>query len=1616
MKTNNSSSRTVGVLTIIALTLAMAQPLRASITVTNLADSGPGSLRQAITDAAPGDTIDFAVTGAITLTSGELVIDKDVTISGPGATNLTVSGNNLSRIFKIPNSSSVMVSGLALADGHAVGPNTGAGEGYGGCVFNYGRLTITNCTLRGNLADEYGGVIYHTSYSGGALTIINSLLHSNSSPVGGAICNSGNAAIIGSCFSSNSASAGGAIWGVFGGSVTMLTNCTLSRNVATGYAGGIGNAVDSTISIDSSTICSNLAGAYGGGISLGGDYDDVFTIRNSIVAGNNAPTGPDVSGAQGLVSQDHNLIQNTNGSAIIGVTTHNIYGQDPLLGPLANNGGPTMTHALLPSSPAIDQGRSGGLTTDQRGQPRPVNFPDLANAGGGDGGDIGAYELQDRPQTGPGFTVNSTNDINDGIPGVLHCSLREAIAAAAPDSTINLAVAGTITLTNGQLVINKNLSISGPGATNLTLSGNHSSRIFNVPYSWSVILSGLTLADGYAKAGDGYGGGIVTHGNLTITNCTLSGNLADESGGAIYHTSYSGGTLTIINSVLRNNAAPSGVGGAICNDGDTAVIGSCIYSNNASSGGAIWGVFAGSATSLTNTTISGNYAVGTGGGLGFAIDSTMSADSCTISSNLAGAYGGGISLGGEYDDVFTIRNSIVAGNSAPTGPDLSGPRELISQDYNLIQNTSGGTVIGVTTHNIYGQDPLLGPLKDNGGPTLTHALLPGSPALDAGQSGGLTTDQRGKLRLVDLPGVTNASGGDGSDIGAFELEDLPQTGPIFTINTTQDANDGIAGILHCSLREAIAHAAPGDTIDFAVTGTITLTNGQLTIAKDLTISGPGATNLTVSGNNASRVFALLDATVVSISGLAVSQGRAWGGGAIQIDSTSSLTMSNCSVTASHDIAADYSGGGGGIKNMGRFTGIDCAVLGNSGAGGGGIWNAGKLDLINSAVCSNFGGSAGGGIWHAGSPSSMVNCTISGNSVMWNGGGVMVTGYATMTCSNCTITANNGWYMGGGIFLPTGGDTAILRNTILAGNAAVSGPDCLTFGLTSLDYNFIGNTNGIGAIIGTTTHNIYGQNPKLGPLADNGGPTPTHALLPGSPAIDHGSGGLATDQRGLPRSFNFPLYYDSADASDIGAYELQERAQTNWVVNGSSSNLVFTVNSTNDVDDGVAGIAHCSLREAIAAANANADSNSITFATSVPGLMNGVTGTIALTNGQIVIGQFGGYDLSITGPGATNLTISGNNATRVFSKSYSTAAISGLTIADGFSGGYDGSGIYNLGGTLTLSDCVVSNCNSSGGWGGGVWSRFAGANPASLGLVRCAITKNSAGFGGGVFNLGWFYASDCTFSSNLAFSDGGGIYNGTSARLENCTISGNQVSLNSAAWGGGGIVNNSWYANGADIYLLNCTVSSNFVSSSHHAGGVLIASGAVKVRNTIIAGNAAGAEPDCAGNLISEDYNLIQNTNGCVITGTNAHDIYNQDPKLGPLADLGGPTPTHALRFDSPALDAGHSGGLTTDQRGLPRPIDDPNTPNAADGDGSDIGAYEADPTLRMTGISKVGPDIRMSFSSLFGRTYDLEWTDNLPDGWQALTNNVPGTGGPLQSLDVGGATQPKRFYRAVQLP
>ena len=578
---------------------------------------------------------------------------------------------------------------------------------------------------------------------------------------------------------------------------------------------------------------------------------------------------------------------------------------------------------------------------------------------------------------------------------------------------------------------------------------------------------------------------------------------------------------------------------------------------------------------------------------------------------------------------------------------------------------------------------------------------------------------------------------------------------------------------------------------------------------------------------------------------------------------------------------------------------------------------------------------------------------------------------------CTVTANSGYGAGGIMVWGTG--SMSIADSIVAGNTGnTSTPDYNGY-LNSLDYNFIQNTNG-ATITGVTTHNLYGKTPLLAPLANNGGPTWTHALLPGSPAIDRGSsGGVTTDQRGQPRPFKFPFLIAAADGSDIGAYELQERAQTNWVVNGSSSNLVFTVNSTNDVEDGVPGIAHCSLREAINAANANPTTNTtmITFATNVPGISTGVTGTITLTNGQLAISK----SVSINGPGMTNLTVSGNNSNRVFIVDIVSAAISGLTVANGYVDHDDGGGIWSYG-YLTITSCTFSN-NRAYYYGSAIYNKNA------LNLNNCLVCSNANSQGyGALWNDGGLLMLE---SSAVIKNPTTGIESGSrgTVNLANCTISGNAAGIGCGTFD--------------SIYINSCTIISNSASDIDFKG-------TNHIRNSIIGRGPAGSSW-----VYSDDYNLIQNRTNSYwilnILGATNHCIFNQDPKLGPLAYLGGPTPTHPLRYDSPALNAGNGGGLTTDQRGLPRPI---GTPAVAGGDGSDIGAYEADPNLRLTAIAKSGNDILLNFPTVFGRSYEIDGKNNLNGSWTMVTNNIPGSGGIMQAVEVGGADQPRRFYRAVQ--
>ena len=376
------------------------------------------------------------------------------------------------------------------------------------------------------------------------------------------------------------------------------------------------------------------------------------------------------------------------------------------------------------------------------------------------------------------ITVTSTADTGPDAPPP--GTLRAALASAADGDTINATgISGTITLMAGvtaedaqdaQLVVDKSVTILGPGPTNLTVDANHLSRVFVITPGHTVTIEGLRIVNGSS-----IGGGIFNDASmLTVNNCVLSGNSSSGDGGAIFNFCRFDGnaTLKVNNSTLSANSATDD-GGGIYNvapgSGSAAltVKNSTLSGNSARNGGAIYndgGTQGGAATvALGNCTLTGNLAVVVGGAMvNGGGDATILA--CTFSGNSAGVHSGGISGG---DGSTKVGNTIMKHGQ---GANLN---KVVSLGFNLISDDPATFLPG--TGDRINTDPLLGPLADNGGSTLTHLPMPGSPALDRASSDllgilGLTTDQRGLPRLFDDPGTPNAPFGDGTDIGAVEIQ------------------------------------------------------------------------------------------------------------------------------------------------------------------------------------------------------------------------------------------------------------------------------------------------------------------------------------------------------------------------------------------------------------------------------------------------------------------------------------------------------------------------------------------------------------------------------------------------------------------------------------------------------------------------------------------------------------------------------------------------------------------------------------------------------------------------------------------------------------------------------
>jgi hypothetical protein len=324
----------------------------ATITVTNTSDSGPGSLRQALADANDGDTINFdpSLKGqTITLTSGELLVDKSITVSGLGADNLTVDGNSESRVLHIGSATNVTISGLTIEHGQTAYPDSyGDGIYYGGGIYNdhatlavnhcaitnnvgvgggvandHGTATMTDCDISNNFTGDRGGGILNDTAT---LTLNNCTVQLNLAYTGAGIYNKGITAILtmaNSSVSSNLNNGGGRGGGIYSetGMVTIM-NSMINQNTAAFFpdpsAGGMFNG--GTTDITYSTVSGNFAGNIGGGILNSG----TLTITNSTISGNHAGTNLPGSGYGGGI-YNYGILTITNSS----VTGNNVSGKQP---------------------------------------------------------------------------------------------------------------------------------------------------------------------------------------------------------------------------------------------------------------------------------------------------------------------------------------------------------------------------------------------------------------------------------------------------------------------------------------------------------------------------------------------------------------------------------------------------------------------------------------------------------------------------------------------------------------------------------------------------------------------------------------------------------------------------------------------------------------------------------------------------------------------------------------------------------------------------------------------------------------------------------------------------------------------------------------------------------------------------------------------------------------------------------------------------------------------------------------------------------------------------------------------------------------------------------------
>ncbi len=751
--------------------------------------------------------------------------------------------------------------------------------------------------------------------------------------------------------------------------------------------------------------------------------------------------------------------------------------------------------------------------------------------------------------------------------------------------------------------------------------------------------------------------------------------------------------------------------------------------------------------------------------------------------------------------------------------------------------------------------------------------------------------KRGRVYLARLTAL----------VAAFILCAAGARAATLTVNTTADSSDasGSCGTGTCSLRDAInqanAQAGGGDVIDFSVSGTIALTSALPAITQNLTIGGPGASQLTVSGAG-NAIFQVGPGTNVTISGMTITNGSS----AISVNASATVTVQNCA------FAANTATSGGAIDNAGTANVAYSTFSGNSAQQGGALFNASgaTMTVVDNTFTQNSASAGGGAIQNDGTLTA-TNNTFYANSASGSSGGAIfnASGASGVLTANNNIFANNtASSLGAGVY-NTGGDTANANYNVYFNNLANGSED---------DCN--GCTTNANPTPATT-------NPLALPLGNYGGTTQTFLPLPGSAAICVGLGNLASaaglnlDQRGFALN-------PSGNASCAAGFVDAGAVQTSYI----------QVQNNADAGAGAGDCpgANCTLRDAIALASSAGD---VDFASGITAI------NLDFANGALTLSALKGVE--IVGPGANLLTINGNGDAAgplsVFTVNSGTQALLyGLTVTGGYVIG-NGGGVNNSG-TLLLDESAIAN-NLAGGNGGGV------SNSGALTVVDSTINGNmAAGNGGGIYSGGTGAATSITestiYGNSVGGSDvGGGIYNADSMSIADSTIWGNSSSDGTGGLFSNGtlalansvVANNSGAAGFANINgaytgsgdVIGGGDSTNTAEAGGTGAAITMSSlqlnGAKDTVPTLIPlpGGTSGNPVICAGSASSIPSGITTDERGYSVENTT----YTGYSSASPCVDAGAVQTDYSMSFTTAptqaTVDLGFGAEVTLDENGAP---------------------------------------------------------------------------------------------------